>query len=689
MSIKNIFSVFFFTIATLAFAQLDRSKLPKPATPRPIEIGQYETFELKNGLKVYVIENHKLPRVTYFLSIDRERVMQGDKTGYLSMVGQMMRRGTGTRTKEQLDEEIDFIGASISATSSNVFASGLSKYDEQIMELMTDIAFNPIFPQQELEKLRTQVLSRLAANKESPDYIAENVNRKLVYGANHPYGEITTEETVNNVTVDDLVQHHKKYFIPNISYLAVVGDVNFKDVKKLVKTYFGNWEPADVEMSPYEKPTAPEKNQVNLVNRPNAVQSVISVTYPVYLPFGSEDEIKVRVMNQILGGSFSGKLNMNLREDKGYTYGSRSSIQADELMSQFTARASVRNEVSDSAIVQIFYEMEQMRKGEISDEELELAKNAISGDFSRSLENPRTIGTFALNVAIRSYPDDYYTTYLQQVQAVTLEDVLAMVEKYLKPENAYINIVGKADDIAEKLASFGDLKYYDVYGNEVDPSLAKIPEGVTVESILNKYKEALGGQDAISKIENVTLKMTAETSGQTFDMERIAAKGMKSRTTLSMTGMTIMSAVTDGEKASVTQMGNKMPLDEQTAEERIVSSALFGEFMLADIGAKLELAGVQQIDGKDAYGIKVDLSKGGSYTIYFEAETGLKAKYVAVQETPQGAITESITYGDYKEVGGVLFYHSTSQQSGPQKINSTVLEIMVNQNLPEDTFEVE
>ncbi|MEQ9230958.1 MAG: insulinase family protein, partial [Cyclobacteriaceae bacterium] len=151
MIIRKILAMLFVATSAVGFAQIDRSKLPEPATPRPIEIGDFETMELKNGLKVFIIENHKLPRVSYSLRFDRDPLLEGDKAGYLGMIGEMLRAGTETRTKAQLDEEIDFLGASISAGSWSVFGSGLSKYNEKILELMTDIVFNPTFPEAEQE----------------------------------------------------------------------------------------------------------------------------------------------------------------------------------------------------------------------------------------------------------------------------------------------------------------------------------------------------------------------------------------------------------------------------------------------------------------------------------------------------------------------------------------------------------
>ncbi len=689
MKLKHTLLIVTLFSAGLVFGQLDRSKLPEPSSPRPIEIGEYESFELKNGLKVFIIENHKLPRVSYNLLVDREPLLEGDKVGYLGMVGQMLRRGTETRSKSQIDEEVDFIGASLFGNSSGAFASGLSKYSEEILELMTDIVFNPTFPEDELEKIRTQTMSGLAAEKDDPDAIAGNLNQKLVYGANHPYGEVQTETTTEKITADDLRSYHSAYFKPNISYLAVVGDVNPKAIKKLVKKYFDSWERGEVENPTYDMPANPEENVVGLVNRSNSVQSIINVTYPVDLPIGSDDEIKVRVMNQILGGGFSGKLNMNLREDKGYTYGSRSSLSPNELVARFNASASVRNEVTDSSIVQILYEMEQMRNGEITDEELELAKNSIAGSFSRSLESPQTVASFALNTAIYSYPEDHYATYLQKVQAVTKGDITEMANQYLLPENAYINVVGKASEVEEGLKQFGDIKYFDTYGNEVDPNLAKLPAGLTVETVLNRYKEAIGGDEALNSFKNASITMDAEMMGQQIQIKMIMTGEMKSNVTISMGPMVAMSAVVNGEDASQTAMGNKAPLTDAQKEELMFGNGLYTEFALIESGADLKLTGVEQINGKDAYGLEVKLSQGGNYTLYFDAESGLKARFSKVLETPQGSFTQNVDYGDYKEVGGVMIYHSFTQQMGPQKIEGKASEVLVNQELPADTFKVE
>ena len=606
------------------------------------------------------------------------------------MVGQMMRRGTETRTKEQIDEEIDFIGASLFAGSSNIFASGLSKYNEKILELMTDVLFNPTFPEEELEKIRTQTLSGLAANKEDPGAISSNIRQVLVYGKEHPYGELETEETVANISADDLKAYHAKYFKPNVAYLAVVGDIDSKAIKKQIKTYFGSWEVGEVPAPTYETPTAPESNVVALVNRSSAVQSNINITFPVDLKIGSEDQIKARVMNQILGGSGSAKLFNNLREDKGYTYGSYSSLSADELVGRFNASAEVRNEVTDSAIVQMLYELEQMKNGNVSEEELELAKNSIAGRFSRSLEQPQTVANFATNLARYNLPEDYYNTYIQKVQAVTVDDVQAMANKYLKTENAYITVVGKASEVEAKLTQFGELKYLDNYGNEVDPSLSKLPAGLTAKEVFEKYVSAIGGRDKIATINTLQMSMSSNMMGQTLDMQASKAAPNKSLTEVKMGGNVVQKIVFDGEKGKMSGMQGTQEVSGDDALDMAINSAIVEEIVYISGSVKTELVAVEQIDGADAYGIEVTLPSGKSSVRYYDSASGLLVKVTNTVESPQGAMTLSSEFGDYKEFGGVLFPTTMTQPLSPQmKMNITVNEILVNPEIDAAVFTIE
>lgn len=676
----------------LSMAQLDRSKLPEVGPAREIKIGDYKSFTLKNGLKVFVIENNKLPRVSFTLVLDKDPTLEGDKTGYLSMVGNLMERGTTSRTKEQIDSEVDFIGASLNANSGSVFASGLSKYKETVMELMADITMNPTFPEEELEKIKTQTLSSLAQQKENADAISSNITSVLLYGKNHPYGELQTEESISKIEVADIKNYHTTYFKPNISYMAIVGNITKKEAEKLVKKYFDNWEKGEIPSVNYETPKAPEKTTVALVDRSTSVQSVIDIAYPVELRPGTEDVIPATIMNNIFGGGSSARLFTNLREDKGYTYGAYSQLESDRLVGSFSASASVRNEVTDSAVVEFMKELRNIRESKVSDEELSLAINSVSGNFARSLERPQTVANFALNIERFDLPEDYYTTYLQKVQAVTKEDIQRMAQKYIKPDNAYITVVGKATDVADKLQKFGDLKYYDIYGEEYVPAKGGgLPDGLTAEKVISNYISAIGGQEKVSAIKDITSKSSASIQGQNLEIVSIKKSPNKSFTTIMVGGaFEVQKSVFDGEKMVQYVQGQKAPEDPKQNEAQKVEAAVVPEILYKNSIVTLTLTGSENIDGEQAYAIEVSYPGGNKFTDYFSVDSGLKIRRVTTVQGPQGEVVQAVDFKDYKEVEGVLFPHKQILPvGGGMKLEASISSIEINTGIDDSKFKVE
>ncbi len=676
------------SFAVSAFAQVDRTKAPEPGPAPKIQIGDYQSFELKNGLKVFVVENHKLPRVAFSLILDNEPIIEGEKAGYVSITGQLLRNGTTNRTKAQLDEEIDFIGASISTSSSGVFASSLTKHKDKLLELMTDVLFNPAFPEDELEKIRKQTLSGLAANKEDPSAIANNVSSVLVYGKDHPYGELTQEETVENITLEDCKNYYQKYFKPNVGYLAVVGDIELKEAKKLVNQYFSKWEKGEIAQATYDTPKAPEKTFVAMVDRPSSVQSVIDVTYPISLEPGNPDVIKSRVLNQILGGGFSSRLMQNLREDKAFTYGARSSLSSDDLVGSFSAGASVRNEVTDSAVTEFIYELEKIRKEQVAEDELSAAKASIIGSFARSLERPQTIANFAINTARYDLDEDYYANYLKNVSATSLADVQAMAQKYIKPGQSNILVVGKAGEVAESLKQFGEIKYFDIYGNEYEPSAATaLPAGLTADKVIANYIDALGGREKLESIESLKTNMSADMMGNSVTAVMQQKSPNKMAMEMTMGGNVVVKQVYDGETGSVVQMGRPVPLDENKLKEMAIEAHMFPHLVYTDLGVETKLIGVEKIDGADAYAVEVTLPTGTKYTQYFDAKSGLYIRKNQVAQTPQGEMVMATEYGDYQEVEGVKFpFEVKLPLGGGMKMVQKVQNVEVNPDISEDAF---
>ncbi|MFT6034791.1 MAG: zinc protease [Marivirga sp.] len=677
MNKRIIYTILCLFVASIAWAQLDRTKAPEPTAPKEINISKPYTFVLKNGLKVYVVENHKLPRVAFSLSLDRDPILEKEKAGYIDFAGQLLMTGTKNRTKAELDQEIDFIGASMSTFSTGIFASSLTKHQEKLIELMTDILFNPAFPEEELDKLKKQTLSGLAASKDDPNAMASNVRGVLNYTLDHPYGEFTTEESVENITLEDCKQYYATYFRPNIGYMAIVGDITPKEAKKLVKAYFSKWEQKEVPSFNYDTPTAPEKTFVALVDREASVQSVINVTYPVELTVGSTDVIKARVLNQILGGGFSSRLMQNLREDKAFTYGAGSSLSSDKLIGSFTASASVRNDVTDSALIEFMAELVKIQKEGVTEKELNAAKASIIGSFARSLESPSTVASFAINTALYNLPEAYYANYLKNVSAVTLEDVKAMADKYIKPEHANILVVGKGSDIAAGLQQFGEVKYFDGLGQQYDPNdRIEMPAGVTAQTVITGYLKAIGGVEKLKTVNNMKIVYTASVQGQ--QMELVSAKNNKaSMQQMNMMGMSIMNSVYDGEDVKTVMQGREIPIEDDKKKDLAIEAKIFPELYYGEMDIDFELTGIVLLDGKKAYKMKITMPSGTETVQYFNQESGLLIKTVV------GPVITEIK--EYKEVEGVMIPAKMMINQGVQ-IGAELKSAEVNANLTSDTF---
>jgi predicted Zn-dependent peptidase len=408
---KSLLIVILLSVGFTFAQKLDRTKPPIPGPAPEIKIGKYVSFQLENGLKVFVVENHKLPIVTFNLIIDRDPILEKENAGYVEITGELLKTGTKTKTKSQIDEDIDFIGATFNTSSTNLFGSCLKKHTDKLLDIMSDVTLNANFKQEELDKIKERTLSELKAEKDEPSLIADKIMKKVFYGAGHPYAESETDSSVTSISLYMCWNYYNTFFKPNISYLSIVGDITPDEAKVLAEKYFGTWQKGDVPKYKYEKVEPPVINKVVIVDKPGSVQSKVIVGYPIDLPKNSPDVILANVTNTILGGGVF-RLFENLREKHAYTYGAYSSLSSDEIIGKFTAYADVRNSVTDSAITEILYEMKRIRKDTVGDKELQKAKNYLTGSFAIALEDPKTVANFAINIERWNLPKDFYTNYL-------------------------------------------------------------------------------------------------------------------------------------------------------------------------------------------------------------------------------------------------------------------------------------
>ncbi|WCO01822.1 insulinase family protein [Psychroserpens ponticola] len=672
-------------------AQLDRSIQPKPGPEPSITLEVPSEFELKNGLKVLVVENHKLPRVTYSLNIDNKPFSTGAKAGIESLIGSMLGNGTTTITKDDFNEEIDFLGANLNLGINGGFARSLSKYSERILELMADAAINPLLTEEEFNKEKERFIEGLKTEEKDIDAIGDRVGDALLYGAKHPYGEFVTEETINNVTFGDAVAFYEKHFNPNNAYLVIIGDVDLSTVRKQVKKYFSDWEKSiDVSTTvPAVNPNA-QYTQINFVDLPNASQSSISVKNSVDLKMNDEDFHAALITNDILGSGFSGYLFKNLREDKGYTYGAYSRLRANRYgAGSFSAGAKVRNMVTDSAVVETMKEINRIKTETVESQTLKDAKAKYVGNFIMGLEDPQTVARYALNIKLNNLPKNFYTTYLQKINAVTADDVKRVANKYMKAENARIVVIGKGSEVLENLEKTGiPIKYYDKYANAVDkPVFSKpIPSGVTAETVIASYLSAVGGKDKLQNIKTLLNNADVTIVGAPYKPKAVIKAMAPNKESMEMIieGMgTVMKEKFDGATGYKEQQGMKIPMTEDELSNKKAEKGLFTELYLDVANMKLET--ISTVEGKDAY--KIIVTKGDDVSSrYYDVETGYLVRTESTSEQQGQSITTTFDFSDYQDINGVMIPHTQKITAGPQVIILNSTEVKFNEGVTDADF---
>jgi predicted Zn-dependent peptidase len=681
---KKQLYLFLFLVPLVTMAQnIDRSKAPMPGKAPLIQIGDPVKFTLANGLQVFVVKNTKLPQVSATLALDYDGFAEGDKAGVAQMAGQLLKRGTTTKSKAQLDEAIEFLGGSMSTSSQSASVSSLKGNFPSLLSLLSEVVLQPALSTEELEKIRKQTLSGIESNKDDADAISGNVVKKLVYGATHPYGEMMTTKTVNQVSIADVKSFLNTYWIPNAAYLIFVGDIEPATAKALAEKSFGNWKKGVFTKQNFAKPVQPKQTYVAIVDRPASVQSVVAIAGAVDLLPGSSNVIAGSVMNNILGGGFSGRLFANLREKYAFTYGAYSSLSPSRQIGIFQAEASVRNEKTDSSVQELLREINTIRNEQVGETELSRMKNYLSGGFARSLENPATIANFALNIARNNLPADYYQKYLTNLAAVDAAKVQNAAQLFLNTNQMHIVIVGNAKQIAKGLEKYGPLKYFDIEGNEVAaPTEVKADASLTPAALMEKAIAAIGSKEALSSIKDVQLKGTANLMGQSLEMQQTIVMPGNTVTTMSMGGMAMMrQAVVDG-KYSVTQQGQEAPITDDLKEGLDESATLVPEQLFLTKGYGLKIVGAEKVDGKDAIDVEVTTpSKKVSHRFY-DAKTFLLVKTSKSEEIPgQGTMTQQQYYTGYKTVNGVQIASEQLMDMGQMKINIKYTDIKVNQGL--------
>jgi zinc protease len=681
MKLRIMFLALIVCCAQVAPAQLDRSKRPQPGPAPASAFPDVKVETTANGIRVIIVKNDELPTLNMRLLIDRKPILEGAAAGYVTIAGGLLRSGTTTRTKDQLDEEVDRIGANLGSVGTSVFASGLTKYTEKLFELMSDITLHPTFPQEEIDKTLQQVKSGLQHRKMEPNAIADLVRKKTLYGTGHPYGEVETEESVEKITREMCRTFYETYFKPNYAILAVVGDVDRAQVMKLVAKYFGKWKKGPIPQPTYPAPKALDAVRVAFVDRPASVQSVIRVAQTVQLPRTSPDVMPVEVMNTILGGGIF-RLFMNLREKHAYTYGAYSSMGPDELIGAFTASTSVANKYTDSSITEIFNELKRIRTEKVGADELQMAKNYISGAFGRSLETGDAVASRAIDIERYKLPKDYYKTYLKRLDAVTADDVLRVAQKYLQPDRMLVDVVGNGAEVKEKLAQFGPISMLDEEGNPI--VLKKIAVTITPDEIFAKHLEKIGGKAKIAALKDRTIEYAGKIQTMEMKVKNVMKTPGKAYQEIGMMGM-VQKMGYDGEKGWASSPQGVMDLTGEQLEA-LKTEGMKDYDGYKELGYTAAVTGTKTIGGKECFEITLTKSGAPALKHYLGMEDFLLRRQAVTMTTPRGPMEESTDYIEYKDVNGYLIPSRLEQNVMGQTITFTLDRAEVNTGVADSIF---
>ncbi|MBI3194394.1 MAG: insulinase family protein, partial [Ignavibacteriae bacterium] len=384
-------------MTSLSADELDRTKRPIPKPAPVVSLPDIQKATLSNGLQVWLVEQHELPTFAFNLVVhagsDHDPVAM---PGLATMTADVLDEGTATRDALAIAEELETIGASLNVNASIdgsfLTLSSLSKHFDKALNVFSDVLLNPVFPQKEFERLKKQRITTLLQQKDRPAEVANNAFSFLLYGASHPYGNnsLGTEVSLNALTQTDLVTFYQTFYAPNNATLIAVGDLNMSDVVSKLEASLKSWKKHTVPAHNIPTPATIEKSKIFLIDKPDAAQSEIRVGYPA-LSRSTPDFFPVLAMNRMLGGQFSSRINMNLREKHGFTYGARSGFSFYKNVGPFVANAPVVTEKTDSSISELMYEINLMREQGMTDDELKFVKNGLIGGFALTFETPAQI----------------------------------------------------------------------------------------------------------------------------------------------------------------------------------------------------------------------------------------------------------------------------------------------------------
>jgi hypothetical protein len=470
----------------------------------------------------------------------------------------------------------------------------------------------------------------------------------------------------------------------------VVGDITRAQTEAMVTRYFSAWQGGPVYQSDLGKGQFDKGNRVIFVKKPGAVQSVVYVTFPIDIRSGHKDQLALNVLNGILGGGgFGTRLMQNLREDKAFTYGCYSSLNITENGSWMSAGGNFKNAVTDSAITEILKEFAGIIEAQVTDEELSLTKNNMAGGFARSLERPQTVARFALNTIKQKLAPDYYQNYLQQLEAISKEDVLRVAQQYFTAKNCHIIVVGN-EEILPKLLVFdtdGKIEKLDAFGAPIKETKSA---DITADQLIEAYAMAITGTTSkkalLKKVKTLkTYSRESEMSSEQIPFVLTSTdyfwNGGNEASKMEMPGMVLQKSYFDGKAGYTFSMqGGREDLKAEEIAAKQKAIGFIPELNYKANGMSYEIKGIENINGEECYVLYTNDGLAENYDFY-NVQSFMKVRSTNIRKMGEETVETTTSYADYKEVDGFKFAHSFSLTVGKMTLNGVVKRIDVNPKL--------
>lgn len=460
-----------------------RSQVPAPLQPRPIAIPTPRETVLSNGLTLVVVEDRRLPIVSYRLAFPIGSAFDPPELpGLTDLLAGLLPEGTESKTSKEIADEVARMGASLSAGANSDFtivgASALAQFNDPILDLMAEVALEPSFPEHEVELAKQNTKESLRQQRAQPSFLASEMVSRVMFG-DHPYSVVApTPESIDRSSRDKFVEFHRTRLVPNNAFFVIVGDIRYDDILNRIESLFSTWKRGEDLIANFPAPPTRTKRTAYLVDRHGSAQSNIVIansgikrTSPDYFP--------IMLMHTVLGGTASSRLFMNLREEKGYTYGAYSSLDARRSAGTFRATAEVRTPVTGDSLKEFFYELDRIGREPVSQKEISDAKSYLTGVFPIRLETQEGLTDQLVQIKMLNLPDDYLQNYRERVQAVTIEDIQRVAQKYVKPDEAALIVVGDGSSVLEQMKPYcDDIEIYNTAGRRKNAGASGVTDPV-------------------------------------------------------------------------------------------------------------------------------------------------------------------------------------------------------------------